>query len=135
MYFFYSKCVSRTIREIFKELTSTPLPVKSGAFIIRSKFLNIIKSQGICEYLALCKKITPFRFVFPHISIPAVFQCTLHHTTVKIQCVSSSHVVIPGEHGGYCEAHLLIINTSHFRLIPYVLLMSDPLVSRNVSTG
>lgn len=34
MYFFYSKYVSRSIREIFRKLAYTPLPVKPSAFII-----------------------------------------------------------------------------------------------------
>lgn len=110
VYFFYSKHDSRSIREIFRELASTPLPVKSGALIIWSKFFNIIDSQDICEYSALWKKShhLGLHLVSPHISVPAVFWCTMYYPTVKNQCVSSSHTVIPGEHGRYCEAHLLL---------------------------
>lgn len=87
MYFFYSKYVSRSIRDIFRELASTPIPVKSGAFIIWSKFLNIIKSQDICEYLALCEKITPFRFAF---SLPThICTCCISMHSASCNCWKS----------------------------------------------
>lgn len=66
------------------------------------------------------KKSHHLHSVSPHVSVPAVFSCTVYYPTVKNQCFSSSHTVIPVEHGRYCEAHLWLD-------YKYLMLKTDPI--------
>ena len=49
-----------------------------------------------------------------------MFWTTLYYPTAKSQYVSSSHTMIPDEHGRFCEAHLLLD-------YKYLMLKTDPI--------
>lgn len=109
--FFQFKVVNWNNRKMFRELPTTTLAFKVRylRYLIQvfwhhwlSRHLWVFStSEKLSHHLCL-------RSFSPHKSVPAVFWSTVFYPTVKNRCVSSSHTVIPSEHGRCCEAHVLL---------------------------
>lgn len=113
--------------------------LKPGAFIISSKFFDIIDSQDICEYLALWKIYhTIYVCVYsPHTNLYLLYfeiLCTIQLLRIGVSVPVT--LWSPVNMGGAVKLmSYLNINISCLRLIPYVLMLPDPLAPRNISTG
>lgn len=103
------KLSTETIEKCLENCQPLLWLLKSGTFVIQvfwhhwlSRHLWVFStSEKLSHHLCL-------RSFSPHKSVPAVFWSTVFYPTVKNRCVSSSHTVIPSEHGRCCEAHVLL---------------------------
>lgn len=139
VHFFNSKLSTETIEKCLESCQPLLWLLKSGTFVISSKFFDIIDSQDICEYSALQKNYhTIYVCVHsPHTNLYLLYfevLCSIQLLRIGVSVpVTLWSLVNMG--GAVKLMSYLNINSSCLRLIPYVLMLPDPLAPRNVSTG